>query len=518
MKRIRLLDCSLRDGGHLNNGEFGELTIKGIIQSLIDAHIDIIEVGFFSNETLENGNIARFSSVSELKKILPEDSGVSKIALMADNADLSNIEDYDGTVEYIRLSFRKNETGWAEKSAKIAMKKGYKVFLNPIHCSSLSDEEFLSLIQFSNEIHPYGFSIVDTFGALRKEDLGRLYYLLERNLDKRVTIGLHLHENLGLSYSLAQYFTAIVAPTRDYIIDGSLFGIGKTPGNLCIEQIMDFLNDSYNLKYHTEPVYDAIDQYIMPLKQKYQWGYSIPYAISAQCKVHRTYAEYLTAKGRLKTKDIRRLLSRVEVDYADNFNESYIESLYQEYMNIEYDDLRDVEQLGINLRECENIVVLAPGASLKGFELDEKLKKNAMSISVNFVYDKMVCDFLFFTNVRRINLLNKRTSEKVIITSNLCGEIEQPSYVISHNELIYHGDEYCDDSSIMLLALLKRLGKKNIYFAGFDGFEKDKDNFYLPGYEHGVNESDMDYLKRKNIISSMYSDLNIVFLTKSLYS
>ena len=99
---------------------------------------------------------------------------------------------------------------------------------------------------------------------LRKRDLTRIYGIVESHLDKDITIGLHLHENLGLAYSLAQHFLEIRRPTRKVNIDGSLLGMGRDPGNLCIEQIMDHLNAEYGANYHTEPALDAIDDFIAP--------------------------------------------------------------------------------------------------------------------------------------------------------------------------------------------------------------------------------------------------------------
>lgn len=264
MGTVRLLDCTLRDGGHINQGAFGKNVIKATIENLVKAKIDIIEAGFLWNEETDD-DTARFHTIEELKKYLPKDMGTSAISLMADNVDLSHLEAYDGTVEYIRLSFRKTEFDWAEKQLKILKKKGYKVFINPIHGSSFTDEEYLGIIKRVNKMQPYGFSIVDTFGAMRQSDLGRIYYLIEHNLDKDIVLGVHLHENLGLAYSLAQYILSIVSPVRDVIIDGSLFGMGKVPGNLCIEQFMDYMNNEYNATYAIEPVYDAIDEFIMPI-------------------------------------------------------------------------------------------------------------------------------------------------------------------------------------------------------------------------------------------------------------
>lgn len=118
---------------------------------------------------------ARFCSISEMKKYLPSDIGNSKISVMADNVDLTNLESCDGTVDIVRLSFRKTEFDWAEDTVKLLMKKGYKVFINPIHGSSFSDEEYLCIIKRVNDLKPYGFSIVDTFGATRQSDLGALF-------------------------------------------------------------------------------------------------------------------------------------------------------------------------------------------------------------------------------------------------------------------------------------------------------------------------------------------------------
>ena len=122
MGTVRLLDCTLRDGGHINQGNFGKNVIKATIDNLVKAKIDVIEAGFLW-DTETGDDVARFHTISELKKYLPKDMGNSKISLMADNVDLSHLEPYDGTVEYIRLSFRRTEFEWAEKTFNILKEK-----------------------------------------------------------------------------------------------------------------------------------------------------------------------------------------------------------------------------------------------------------------------------------------------------------------------------------------------------------------------------------------------------------
>ena len=516
MAQVSILDCTLRDGGHVVKGKFGKNVIKAIISNLVKAKVDIIEIGFLWDIQTDN-DTARFHTIAELKPYLPESLGETKLSLMADNVDLSHLEPNDGTVDIIRLSFRKTEFEWAETTAKMLKEKGYKVYINPIHGSSFTDEEYIQIIRRVNDLSPYGFSIVDTFGALRQSDLGRIYYIIEHNLEKNIVLGLHLHENLGLSYSLAQYMLNIVSPTRPITIDGSLYGMGKIPGNLCIEQIMDYLNNDYGKSYSTEPVYDAIDDYIMPIYEKQRWGYSVPYALSAQCGVHRTYAEYLIDKERLHTKDIRRLLKLISNEHSEIFDEQYIEKIYKNYMLKDFNDESSLEQLKSKIQNYEKVIIIAPGSSIRTLVLSPKQCKNACVISVNFKYEKVEPDYLFFSNTKRLSYADKTALKNVIITSNLLEEFTEPSFVVSRNNLSYHDDMYSDDSTLMLLNLLKKCGVRKIDIAGFDGFKKDTSNFYEIGLERKVREDDYDFAPRVSILKKAYGVLDIKFLTPSIY-
>lgn len=510
------MDCTLRDGGHVNDGKFGKNVIKSIVEKLVLSKVDVLEMGFWWDEQTDE-DTARYTSISEIRKYLPREMGNTKISIMADNVDLSGIEDYDGTVEFIRLSFRKNELEWAERSAEIVINKGYKCILNPIHGSALSDKEYLDIIAIVNKIKPYGFSIVDTFGAMRQEDIGRIYYLIENNLNNEIVLGVHLHENLGLAYSLAQYVLEIMAPTRNVIIDGSLYGMGKIPGNLCIEQIMEHLNYKYDYKYFTEPIYDAIDEHIMPIYNQTRWGYSIPYAISAQCHVHRTYAEYLVNEKRLRTKDIRRILKQIDKRHAEHFDEEYIRELYRKYMDVACDDRNDLNKLDKEIKLYDKVIVVAPGATIEKLELDEEILNRACLISVNFIYEKYPINYIFFTNAKRLDLARDYEPLKLIISSNLYNDVANVNYVISRNDLIHHDGVYCDDSTLMLLNLLKKIEVKKVCLAGFDGFKRGKSNFFAPEYGQVVRENDYDWMLRKKILQDCYAQIDITFLTESIY-
>ena len=517
-ENIKILDCTLRDGAHLNGGNFGRKVIEETIDDLIKANVDIIEVGFFDNKQ-HSVDSSYFSSIAELKEILPQNRGNSKFSLMADYLDVSQIEPCDGTVEFFRLSFKRHRLEWGLNAAKILMEKGYKCYINPVNCNVYTDEQYLNVLHEVNELHPYGFSIVDTFGVMRKQDLSYRYYLAENNLAQDITIGIHLHENLGLAYSLAQHFLEIANPMRKISIDGSLLGMGRVPGNLCIEQIMDHLNLQYGKNYFTEPAYDAIDDFIAPIKREIPWGYSIPYALSGKYGLHRTYAEFLMGKNRLKTKDIQRILRLIDKDHMEMFDEEYVERLYRQYVAVEYDESENVKKLTKELNG-KKILVICPGSSIVEYQtkiVDKVQEKNIVVISVNFIPEFIQPDFVFCANAKRISNVSKTKDVIKMITSNLLEISENDfDYVFSFNDCVYFNEVFCEDSTLMLLNVLEKCGCQDIYLAGFDGFSNKKSNYFSDDYtkEDGNNVTKEEV---KYIINSALGKLRLHFLTPSMY-
>lgn len=130
-KHIRLLDCTLRDGEHINQGEFGEIVIKNVLRKLVETNVDIIEAGFLWDKAYGK-DTARYYTIEDVKKVLPEDKGRSEFSLMADFIDLEHLEPCDGTIKHIRLSFKRHRLDLGLKTAQILMDKGYKCFINPV--------------------------------------------------------------------------------------------------------------------------------------------------------------------------------------------------------------------------------------------------------------------------------------------------------------------------------------------------------------------------------------------------
>lgn len=522
MAKISLLDCTLRDGGYINDWNFGRHTIRNIIGKLVESEVDYIEVGFFRDCEYDEDKTL-FNSCAEISRILPDNRGKTKFIAMAlhNRYDVEKLEPYDGkTVEMIRVTFHDYDIDEGLEFVCKVKSKGYKVAVNPINIMGYTDLMILELIQKVNRIKPYAFSIVDTFGSMMKEDLQRIYSIVEHNLDKEIVIGLHLHENLALSYSLAQDFIAMKASGRKCIIDASMLGMGRAPGNLCMELIMDYMNKKQECFYNTNPVLDGIDDYIVALKQIEPWGYNTAYAISAKYNLHRNYAEYLLDKGQLRAKQINQILASVEETKKTSYDKGYIEKLYQDFQSNEIDDSKVLFKLQKLVAERE-VIVLAPGSSII---VEEKKiqqyisEKKPIVFSANFVPEGMPSDYVFCSNAMRLEMIQNSSKDvKCIVTSNLVEMCKGEEEVCNYSELSFGENGICDNSVIMLIRLLKNIGVKHLAIAGFDGY-REKGNDYVRDYmksQHTKGEKENQRIK--GYIKQLEGKIELQFITDSLY-
>ena len=297
MENIRILDCTLRDGGNVNDWDFGEQNIRQILKSLSSAKVDIIELGHFKNnirnknKTLAD-NIEYFNDLIE--NYVPESSSSFTVMTRPDLFDIRNISERKNKqkLDSIRFAFYPKHINELKEQVVIAKDKGYKVFINPVGISCQSTLEIQVLTKILNNLNPEGISIVDSFGALDFESLNQIQQVFNDYVNENIILGIHLHENKGISFGLACQFIRNNKNKRKIIIDSSIQGMGRVPGNLCSEVILNKINKSKKFKYNLKPIYETIDNVINPIREKITWGYLPHYYLSALANVNRHYAEY----------------------------------------------------------------------------------------------------------------------------------------------------------------------------------------------------------------------------------
>lgn len=327
---IKILDCSLRDGGHLNNSKFGKNLIKTTIKSLIDANIDIVEMGFLQDTEFDE-DVAIYPEVAFANDVLKDiESKGTIISLLTqvDKFDISKLEPCNGKVKMIRVSFHSDLIEQGIQYCRMVKDKGYLCSVNPINFSQYSNDEIVSLITKVNEINPYVFSIVDTFGVLLGKDFRNKLNLVNHLLNRNINKGIHLHDNLNQAFSSAQMLIETNSSECQVIIDSSVAGIGRAPGNLNTELITYYINIIQNkTRYNLSNIYMLLENQIPILRNNLNWEKDFAYCISAFEKVHRSYAEYLLNQCCSLT-DIERLIKMIPNENRARFNEGLISTLY----------------------------------------------------------------------------------------------------------------------------------------------------------------------------------------------
>ncbi len=515
MKNVRVLDCTLRDGGRIINCAFADSEIKEMSQRLTNAKIDIVEVGFLRDwrNVDYQGNSTFFTDVDQIRPFINKGKSKTMYVAFIDYGmfDFNSLKPFDGTsIDGIRFGFTKKNYNEAREDilrcASIIKEKGYKLFVQGVNSLNYSDREILELVDMINEIHPYSFGIVDTYGAMYIDDVDRLFGLIDHNMASDICINFHSHNNYQLSFAFAQEVIKLSRGSRQIIIDGTLGGMGKVAGNLNTELIVDYLVRKLHYDYEFDDILDMIDDYVYKYSLEYKWGYSIPAMMAGIYKSHPNNIIYLTEKFRLETKDVGKLLSMIEPDKRQRYDYDNIERLYIEYISEKVNDEAALKELKELIGEKE-VVVMVPGSSLNTYreQIDKYIdSENVFVISVNFVAD-YVKSYAFFGNQKRYNkLAAKRGGRNVIITSNVKPDADD--IVVNYHSLINRGYKYFENSTIMLLNLLKRMEIKSVVLAGFDGFETDKENNYSDeSFQDARHRNEFDELNDE--ITQMFKDI-----------
>lgn len=330
---IKLLDCTLRDGGYVNNFHFGKENIIKIVNDLSTTNIDMIELGFLKDgKHSPNQTLFNFVSEAEIYTINASINQQFCMMIRPDWYDISKLEKCNGNIKFLRFAFHYNDLDLLLYQAEIARSYGYEIFFNPVNVLSYSPKELKHLLFTLNKFKPKGIYIVDTFGSLFPSDLRDIFSIFDNELDKDVALGLHLHENLSMGLALAINFIELIKNTRTAYIDCSILGMGRIPGNLCTELIMGYM-ESIQKYYDLTGVYKSIDDPISGIKMNIPWGYIPGYAITAFSKTHRSYAEYLLEKSNLSLENINKILSKIESkNDREDFDELLIKKLYNEFL------------------------------------------------------------------------------------------------------------------------------------------------------------------------------------------
>lgn len=522
MQRIKLLDCTLRDGGYINNWQFGESVISHLVNQVLIAGVEVTELGYLSTVNSGNKDSVRYCSIEDVHRAYSEVKSYQQdYAVMINYGEYPAMDLPSATQDspIIRLAFHKKDLTDAFDYLQVLEDKGYRYFIQPMGVLNYRDEEFIELITRTNERCAEAFYVVDSFGVLELRDFRRLIFIADNNLRSNILLGYHGHNNLQQAYSNAKYMIEQDL-AHDIIIDASVFGMGRGAGNLNIELFAKHLNRNYGKNYNIEPFLEVFDECLKPIFARQFWGYSLPFYLSSIHNCHPNYALFFSEKNTLSVKSIHELLSRITEDDKISFSKDKAAKYYNDYMSNFIDDKADVAKLYEYLNKAP-ILILAPGKSIS--EEQEKLRlfineHRPVVIGVNRASDLYQYDFLFITNEKR--LIDKPGNVKQFIKTSNLHKILPDTIQINYSSYLTDNPLVSDNPTLMLLNLLVTMGTHEVFIAGFDGFSTDpEENYFVKGMSMG--SSIASKVEKNRVVSEelklFEKKLDIHFLTKTLY-
>lgn len=323
---IKLLDCTLRDGGYINNWEFGKQQIYEMINDLEATQVEILEIGFLKDEPY-NENRSVFNRLEQADKLLQHKKDNVKYAVMCEclkPVPLDQLEEAkDSKIDIIRVMIwkTKHDSDGKEIDALVEgyeyckglREKGYDLCIQPARVDQYTDEEFKSMIHMYQQLDPLAIYVVDSWGTLQYETVEHYIEIADNSMKPGIALGYHGHNNLMQAQSIAQNIVEYQTE-RDIYIDASIYGMGRGAGNLNLELFAQHLNWKYKKEYLIDPMLKVYDKNIRPVFEIHPWGYRMSYYLTAKYNCNPNYGEYYDINKKMDTVEIEEILKKLSQD------------------------------------------------------------------------------------------------------------------------------------------------------------------------------------------------------------
>ncbi|HMK60101.1 MAG TPA: aldolase catalytic domain-containing protein [Dissulfurispiraceae bacterium] len=282
--QIKVLDCTIRDGGLINKWGFNDDFVRKVFQALSKAGIDYMEIGYKSSEKYfsrdENG-AWKFCTDDDVKRVMGDFETKMKLSAMADigRIDYKDIPDKkDSVLDMIRVACYAKEIDKGISLAHHCMEKGYDVTINLMAVSKVLERDLDEALDDLSKSQVPVIYVVDSFGAMYSE---QIHFLAKKYFEALPgkELGIHTHNNLQLAF--ANTIEAVIAGINR--IDATIYGMGRGAGNCPLELLLSFLK---NPKFDIRPILEIIQELFIPLKAETEWGYHVPYLITGMLNEH----------------------------------------------------------------------------------------------------------------------------------------------------------------------------------------------------------------------------------------
>ncbi len=486
--KIKLLDCTLRDGGYYNNWDFSKDFIDFYLKNISKLPFDYIEIGYVSNNQNDyygqvryvddelllkckkyGINTAVMVDVKEIDKNL-----INKISLIKKNVKLFrfaiNYKNFDDSINLIK---------------KLDLPKE-KIALNIMYLSNwMNNKSFLKKITEIKDIE-YLY-LVDSYGSVFPDEVSKVFNFI-RNNNKEVKLGFHPHNNIELAFAnTLQSLNNGVS-----IVDSTFYGMGRGAGNLKSELILTYLNQKHDLEIDFESL-ENLNKTFIKLHDKYKWGVDYPYILSGFLNFPQKEIMYFQNQRYLSLKALVNTVKGgvKEVEFGDKLKP-------------------------IKITKSRNYLLIGGGESIRihQHKIIKWLKENdnitLMFVSSKFsnIFDKIKNNKIFCLHGKEANRVVSDEKDLFLVSPN--SNSYETELVNKKNTFTYNiKKQYYNNSMLEAsLIVLNEVNISKVFCIGFDGYSQNDQLF---------DKKDL-YIENQNILSVYKKKIDIISLTPSLYS
>lgn len=533
---IKILDCSIRDGGHLNKWHFDPLCVKASYFAALKSGIDYFEIGYRCPSSViglgdfgyssDEFLFSLFNASEKCKLTVMIDAGKSESSFFCECTPEST------PVRAVRVAAYPYELNKAIGQLEELKAKGYEVFLNLMASSELTEAEFTILRAWENKKILEAVCFADSFGAFIPSDIPQHVETLRCLGFER--IGFHPHNNLQMSF--ANTLRAIEEGVT--FVDASIFGMGRGSGNLPIEVLVGYLEKQGNSSYNTVPYLEVIERFYLDLFKELNWGYKIQSLMGGLKNIHPYYIDDLFKRKTYTVDEIWNALDIVKekcpISYSvEKLNEALESRFYtplttekvkeackgigDQLQIIPAADAFRVKQSDVeNRHKGRKFLIIANGPSIvQHKDVIEKFitDEDVVTIGINYLQKIYTPDYHMFISRKRFLKYSPSISESstLVVPSFFGQEIVSENY---SGTCAYFNLEMVEDGAILpvsgvdqrllnlnvaasAILMAYQMGASEIFAVGIDGYinEMSKQMVYFYNEDDVPDDKDVASLR-----------------------
>jgi 4-hydroxy 2-oxovalerate aldolase len=324
--KIKLLDCSLRDGGYYNDWDYELDLIQDYLVAMEALQIDFVEIGFRSlkNDSFKGG--VAYSTDEFLNNLTIPSGLIDKIGVMINGSEIANSENQIAYLEklfnpkakspvtLVRIACHFNEFKKCLPASTWLKRQGYLVGFNLMQVADRSLEEITLLAQSTNDYPIDVLYFADSMGSLNSNQLKDIVQAFRKGWQGE--LGIHTHDNIGQAVS-----NSIQAVKSGVTwVDSTVTGMGRGPGNAQTEYIILALASYRKSQGNYIKLLELIDKYFKPMKNSFGWGINPFYYLAGQYGIHPSYVQEMLQDKRYNAEDILAVIDFLRINGGKKFS------------------------------------------------------------------------------------------------------------------------------------------------------------------------------------------------------